>query len=132
MNMTELIFLEGNVPSSKNSKQWTGKFLVTSKTVQKYLKQYGHQWKIIPPQFSLLKPSDYPLTIGFHFVRGTRHRWDFVNICQVCLDLMVTHNWIIDDNMDFVIPQCLYIDDKHYSYNKENPGVYIKIMNKDG
>lgn len=130
MSMTDLIFIEGSVPSSKNSKQWTGKFLVTSKTVQKYLKKYEYQWKHIPPQFSLLESKDYPIIIGFHFVRGSHHRWDFINMCQICLDLMVTYKWIPDDNMDYIIPQCLFVEGKHYSYNKTNPGVYIKIIKK--
>ena len=32
------IFIPGNVPSSKNSKQWTGKMLINSKSVRKYIK----------------------------------------------------------------------------------------------
>ena len=32
------IFIGGNVPSSKNGKRWTGKMLIHSKTVMKYIK----------------------------------------------------------------------------------------------
>ena len=33
------IFIPGNVPSSKNSKRWTGKMLINSKTVMNYIKE---------------------------------------------------------------------------------------------
>lgn len=126
--MKDLIFIEGSIPSSKNSKQWTGKFLVTSKTVQKYLKKYEYQWKVIPPSFSNLKPSDYPILVGIHFVRGTKHRFDYHNGVQLVADLMVNHSWIIDDNMDYFFPMPMKIEGKYYSYSKENPGVYIQII----
>ena len=32
------IFIPGNVPSSKNSKQWTGKLLINSKATRSYIK----------------------------------------------------------------------------------------------
>jgi hypothetical protein len=35
------IFISGNIPSSKNSKQFTGKYLVSSKTVKNFLKSKG-------------------------------------------------------------------------------------------
>jgi len=126
--MTELIFLSGNVPSSKNSKQWTGKYLLSSNLVHRYLKNFEWQWRIIPPEFSLLELKDYPITVGFHVVRDSRRRWDFINMMQLCADLMVKHKWIPDDNMNYFIPECLWIDGKHFSYSKENPGVYIKIL----
>jgi hypothetical protein len=43
--MSDRIFIPNNVPSSKNSKQWTGKFLVWSKTAQKYVKDTEFYWK---------------------------------------------------------------------------------------
>ena len=33
------IFIAGNVPSSKNGKRWTGKYLIHSKTVMNYIKK---------------------------------------------------------------------------------------------
>ena len=41
---------------------------------------------------------------------------------------MVTHEWIDDDNCDEMIPFPLNIDENWYSYNKETPGAYIKII----
>ena len=122
-----MIFINGNFPSFKNSKQFTGRYFIMSKTVKKYLDAFEHQWTTIPEEFQNIE--NYPITVGFHFIRGTRHRWDFHNMVQGCADLMTKHGWIPDDNMNYFIPQCLWIDQKHYDYSKEQPGVFINIIN---
>lgn len=122
------VFINGNFPSFKNSKQYTGKYFIMSKTVNKYLKKFGKQWEEIPIEFKELEEEDFPITVGFHFIRGTRHRWDFHNMVQGCADLMVKNSWIPDDNMNYFIPQVLWIDKKHFDYDKENPGVFIEII----
>lgn len=127
--MKELIFLEGNFPSFKNSKQYTGKYFIMSKTVQKYLKNYEHQWRIVPPSFK--NQTIFPIIVGLHFVRGTRHKWDFHNMVQGVADLMVKHGWVEDDNTYYFLPVPMKLDGKWWSYNKENPGVYIKILNDE-
>ena len=38
------IFISGNVPSSKNSKRWTGKRLINSEAVMKYKKNTADEW----------------------------------------------------------------------------------------
>jgi hypothetical protein len=126
-----MIFMSGNTPSSKNSRQRTkAGFFITSKTVQKYLKEHESQWESVPEEFKIsMEKESYPIIVGFHFVRNSKHRWDFTNIVQICADLMTKYGWIPDDNMDYFIPQVLWIDEKHYSYNKESPGVFIKIIN---
>lgn len=138
-----MVFIKHNVPSSKNSKI-NGKFF--SKTVQKYLKTYGiksfsssrktvETYKTKPMTFPvddlkrLLENRDYPIVLGFHFVRGTRHKFDFGNVCQILLDLFTAFNIIDDDNMDCIVPMPFKIEDRWYSYDKDNPGVYIKICN---
>lgn len=124
-----MIFIKGNFPSFKNSKQYFGKGRVTmSKTVLKYLKEYEYQWKVIPTEFSNLSDDELPIKVGFHFVRGTLHRWDLHNMVQGCADLMVKYKWIPDDSTKYFLPFPLEIDNKYYSYDKENPGVYIKIL----
>lgn len=117
-----------------------------SKTVKKYLQDLGIQ------QFSVSKKTvlgyktrpnvfaeyfenfnlDYPTPIimGFHFVRRTKHKFDFHNAVQIVADLLVAHDFIEDDNMDCFIPIPYKINDNWFSYDKENPGVYIKIYNK--
>lgn len=138
----DAIFIKGNVPSSKNSKI-NGRFF--SKTVQNYLKYYGiatfssskkqvvHR-KVKPNEFpieqlmNLFKDREFPITIGFHFVRNSKHKFDFGNVCQILLDLFTAYDIIPDDNMDYVVPQCTWIEKKAYSYDKSFPGVYISIV----
>ena len=140
----ELIFLEGNIPSLKNSKQFiparttkSGKIirsmLIPSKTVTKYLKSYEYQFMDAKNRSNFLAKTNgiEPIIIGFHFVRASKHKFDFGNACQIVQDLMVKHRWIKDDNMDFLIPMPFLINGIWYSYNKLNPGVYIKIIKKE-
>jgi hypothetical protein len=117
------IFIRGNVPSSKNSKVWTGKFLVWSKTAQRYRKETYEQWEDYRNQFLIVfSDKTLPVAISFKFIRDSRHKFDYVNPLQTILDLMVEHGWIEDDNADVILPVFI-----QYEYNKENPGVWIKI-----
>jgi len=119
-----MIFIPGNVPSSKNSKQWTGKFLVTSKTVKKYVKQSEPYWIQFRPQFNReIKGLELPYRIKFTFIRNSRHKFDLANPLQTIQDLMVKYEWIPDDNADILQPVF-----GKYRYYKENPGVWIKVL----
>lgn len=141
-----LIFIPFNVPSSKNSRINTSKGSFASKTTKTYLNKLGIQTyssskKLVkgyvnkPNLIEQLREDflkqiegkQLPLEIGFHFVRDSKRKFDFHNIVQVSLDLLTAHDIIIDDNMDCVIPYALKLDDKFYSVDKENPGVYISI-----
>ena len=143
----ELIFIPGNVPSSKNSRINTKHGSFASKTVKAYLNSLGIQSyssskKIVKGYVNkpnlienlredFLKQTSgkqLPLEIGFHFVRDSRRKFDFHYIIQVVLDLLTAHDIIIDDNMDCVIPFALKIESKFYSVNKEQSGVWIKII----
>lgn len=117
-------FIPGNVPSSKNSQQWTGRYLVSSKTVMKYRKNTSGIYKKLAASFKKeLVKYDLPVIISFKFFRGSRHKFDYINPAQTVQDDMVKHGWIEDDNMTFLIPQF-----EPYEYNKEKPGVEIKIL----
>lgn len=119
------IFIPGNVPSSKNSKIWTGRHLVWSKSAQAYKKSTEVYWKENKELFlSLTKDADYPLIVTFKFIRGTRHKFDYVNPLQTVLDIMVHEIWIPDDNADIILPQF-----ELYEYDKDNPGVFITVLN---
>lgn len=141
-----LIFIPFNVPSSKNSRVNTSKGSFASKTTKAYLNKLGIQTyssskKLVkgyvnkPNLIEQLRKDflkqiegkQLPLEIGFHFVRDSKRKFDFHNIVQVSLDLLTAHDIIVDDNMDCVIPYALKLDDKFYSVDKENPGVWIKI-----
>lgn len=142
----ELIFISGNVPSLKNSKIKTAHGIFASKTVKKYLSLLGiqsysvrrkevqgyktkqNQIELLRDKFNLaLKNKEPPFEIGFHFVRKSKHKFDFNNANQIIADLLVAHDIIEEDNMDFFIPYAFKMNNKYYSVDKDNPGVYIKI-----
>ena len=123
-----MIFIPGNVPSSKNSKQWTGKFLVNSKTVNNYKKNYGIFYRDAGLKRTFLnaftgKPK--PWNIGFYFVRDSRRKFDYINMAQIVQDLMVENGWIIDDNCDEIVPVFL-----GYKVDPTQAGVYISRPEK--
>lgn len=138
------IFILGNVPSAKNSKVKTARGVFMSKTVKRYLQKIGvsnysmrHKTvkcyvtrpnlfeKAVAPMRKRLKGYDPPHIISFHFIRGTRHKFDFVNMVQVIADLLVVHHVIEDDNMNYFIPMPRYVDGNWFGYDKENPGVWL-------
>jgi len=121
--------------------------MIHSRTVVKFLRAHGilsfsssrkevTLYKTFPLTFPveelkwMFKGYDFPVRLGFHFVRGTKHKFDFNNVTQIILDLLVAFDIIEDDNMDYIVPECLWIDGKAYSYDKEKPGVYLRILNK--
>ena len=67
-----------------------------------------------------------------HFVRKTHHRWDFNNATQVVQDLMSDYEWLEDDNTDIMYPVPFIIDGVYYTYDKKQPGVYIKVIREYG
>lgn len=142
----ELIFIPGNCPSLKNSKIKTSRGIFPSKTVKDYLTDLGIQRysasrkevigyvrkpnKIeeLREKFNkALEGKEPPVEIGFHFVRKTKHKFDFNNANQIIADLLTAHGIIEDDNMDYFIPYAFKMNDKFYTIDKENPGVYLKI-----
>ncbi|MBV1929569.1 MAG: hypothetical protein KUG81_08685 [Gammaproteobacteria bacterium] len=125
----------------------TSRGIFHSKTVKKYLQKLGvnkfsvskktvEDYKTRPNKFRELEPlfkeaigeKQLPLKVGFHFVRGTRHKCDFHNAVQIIADLMVAHNFIEDDNMDCFLPFPFKMKGKFYTHNAEEPGVFIKIL----
>lgn len=142
----ELIWIPYNVPSLKNSKIKTSRGIFPSKTVKNYLSDLGIQkyssskkevigYKTKPNLFENLreqfnkelKGCKPPFEIGLHFVRNSSRKFDFNNASQIIADLMVAHNFIEDDNMDYFLPYPLKINGNAYTIDKNNPGVYIKI-----
>lgn len=118
------MFIPKNTPSSKNSKQWTGKFLVWSKKSLQYVKDTEIYWKQFKEEFIRESSGkELPLKVSFTFVRNSKHKFDYVNPLQTVLDLMVRYEWIEDDNADIILPVFL-----PYKYDKENPGVEIKVL----
>jgi hypothetical protein len=150
----EMSFIPGNVPSLKNSKVKTSKGIFPSKTVSKYLKSFGissysSEKKTVSikktfkgnrfidyfkeeelNRINQLRQENIPICIGFHFIRDSKRRFDFGNACQIICDLMTAYDIIEDDNMNCLIPFPIMVNDRWFSYDKENPGVLIKVINE--
>lgn len=138
-----IVFIPGNIPSLKNSKI-NGRF--PSKTVTRWLRTFGIKsysssrkevfyFKKIPRIYNieeLLLPlklqTKYPLLLGMHFVRNSKRSWDFNNATHIVLDLMTALDIIPDDNVNYVLPIPLKIDEEYWSYNKSTPGVFIRVL----
>jgi hypothetical protein len=117
------IFIPFNTPSSKNSKRWTGKMLINSKTVMVYkknAKQYYLDNKAIFK--SKIKVKEFPLSISLYFIRDSKRKFDYINISQIVFDLMQDYEWLEDDSMDYIVPSF-----EGYHVDKKNCGVYIFI-----
>lgn len=141
-------FIPGSTPSLKNSKVKTPRGIFPSKTVKKYLASLGIQkysvskkevvgYKTRPnlfieslKGFPKFKEEDYPIILGFYFVRRTRANFDFNNANSLITDLLVAHNFIEDDSMKYLIPMPIQKDNTWYKVDKENPGVIIKLIEK--
>jgi Holliday junction resolvase RusA-like endonuclease len=125
-----MITLYGELYSSKNSRQvvnMRGRTLVLkSKQCQRGEKEFAPQMEELRDAFISECESQLenrkPLKIAFKIYRKTRRRFDYVNIIQSLLDLMVKHNWIIDDNADEILPVF-----REYEVDKYNPRVEISI-----
>ena len=143
--MTGMIFIKLNVPSLKNSKIVTPHGVFPSKTCKHYLqnmgiKQYGHDYVenyvtrpnlfqyAVGGYFSDIK--DYPVLLGMHFVRDSKRKFDLINAAQIICDLLVAHRYIPDDCADYLVPIPLQIDGRWFSYDKENPGVWLKVLHE--
>ncbi len=119
--MVETIFIPGNTPSSKNSKFWTGKFLISNKTTLRFKDNTEKYFLVNKRKFKkMFSQIEAPYSVGFFFIRDSKRRFDYVNIVQVIADLMVKYGWIEDDNADFFVPVFL-----GYKVDKEHPGVEI-------
>tara|TARA_B100001778_G_scaffold291794_1_gene262039 strand:- start:62 stop:481 length:420 start_codon:yes stop_codon:yes gene_type:complete len=120
-------FIPFNVPSSKNGRRWTGKYFISSKTVMTYRKNTKGTYAKLAKGFRKEYDTyEKPVKIGFTFIRGSRHKFDYINPAQTVQDDMVKNGWMEDDNAEFIIPVF-----ERYRYDKEKPGVIIEIV-KDG
>jgi len=145
INGEHYLFIEGNVPSLKNSKIKTSKGIFSSQTVVKYIRSFGIQsysasrkqvkgYVTKRNEFLDVKPyfdkyvKDYPIKVGFHFIRKSKHKYDFNNANQIIADLLTAHDIIEDDDTTVFLPFPLEMNGKYDDYSKENPGVFIKIL----
>jgi hypothetical protein len=122
--MKGAIFIPGNTPSSKNGRQWTGKYSVGSPSTQKFYKESKTYWEDNKDAFlKMLKGKTMPYKIEMTFVRGSKRKFDYINPAQTIQDQMVKYKWLSDDNMEVMIPVFA-----PYQYDKDKPGCYIKVL----
>ena len=124
-----MIFIAGNTPSSKNSKQFvtlkSGKtLLINSKTVQKYIKESKADWLVNKNEFlKMLKGKEKPYKVELFFIRDSRRRFDYINAAQIIFDLMQEYDYIEDDDSTNVIPIF-----KGFEVDKAKAGVEIRVL----
>ena len=124
-----MIFIQGNTPSSKNSKQFVtfknGKtMLLNSKTVQKYIKESKGDWILNKNNFNkLIKDKEKPYKIELYFIRDSKRRFDYINVAQIIFDLMQEYGYIEDDDSQNIIPVF-----KGFEVDKARAGVEIEVL----
>ncbi len=128
-NNSGYIFIPRNVPSLKNSKQIfqrNGKpFITSSMLCKNYISATEMFYSGFKDKFlEMIKGKEKPYEIKFKFIRDSKHRFDYVNISQICLDQMVTWGWLEDDDSRNVVP----VFDKNVGYDKNVPGVIISVI----
>lgn len=133
------VFLQGNIPSLKNSKEiqifkkWIPdpntpgskilkqfNRLAPSKTVETYLKNFEYVYMQNKVDIMNLFGKDKIWHVGLYFVRDSKRKFDFNNASQIIQDLFVKYGYLEDDNMDFLRPYPL-----GYHVNPDKPGVLI-------
>lgn len=124
--------LEGNTPSSKNSKiktRWGG--VIKNKNTLTWEKETEKTFVELKDDFlEAIKEKQKPYHIYFSFVRKSKHEADFINLCQAVFDNMVKHKWLEDDNMSEVLPFPLIDPETNncFYWDKENPKTIITIL----
>jgi Holliday junction resolvase RusA-like endonuclease len=122
-----MIFIPGNVPSSKNHRIWTGKTLISNKATRDYKDHTEVHWTRNKAEwFKKIEGLQPPYKISLFFNRNTTQRFDYINIAQVIFDLMTKWGWIDDDSANFVIPVF-----KGFTKDATNPGVFIDIVRSE-
>jgi len=122
--MLEPIYIPANVASSKNSKRWTGKMLINSKTVMEYKRNTQYHWQLFRWRFlKMIENKPKPYRIGFYFIRDSKRAFDFVNVAQLPLDLMQEYGWLENDDASTVVPVFLGCE-----VNKHKAGLRIEVL----
>jgi len=126
--ITDHVFwISGNTPSSKNNRVWTGTHFHSSPATQKWRRQTKFEWMYQKMIFQyLISTLPIPYFIELTFIRKSRHRFDYGNIAQAVLDEMVFHEWLVDDNANWIKPYY-----GTYVHDPVTPGVIIKILKEE-
>jgi len=124
-----LVYLEGNVPSSKTNRQLVIKdgkpISFPSTEARKWMKNAVDALKYImqdqpPLQFQ------FPVDVFLYFIRKDRRRFDYINAAQTVLDALVKAGVLPDDGCYTLRPVF-----GGHEVNKEQAGVIICITNQN-
>ena len=124
-----MIFIAGNTPSSKNSKQFVTlkngkKLLLNSKIVRKYIDKSEMDWRFNKTEFfKMLKGKEKPYKIELYFIRDSKRKFDYINAAQIVFDLMQHYGYIEDDDSQNIIPVF-----KGFEVDKARAGVKIEVL----
>lgn len=127
-NKDNAYYIEGNVPSLKNGKRKTRFGLIPSKAVQKYnkLKAYQYETDEIKEYFKReLEGVEFPIKLHMYMIRDSKRRFDYINIAQLPLDLMVKNHLLPDDSAMYVIPVF-----DGYHVDRQHAGIWFSIEKK--
>ena len=117
------ITIPGNTPSLKNSKQIVWRYGQPRITASRVYKQW---FMDALPQVMVqgIEPiTEYPVRVDFHFFRANKRLFDFINLMQGPLDLLVEAEILKADDMRYVYPG--QVD---WTVDKENPRVEMVIQ----
>jgi hypothetical protein len=128
-SIDDFVYIPGHVPSFKNSRIKTKQgAIIPSKAWSTYQKESKPFWSVEQRTFNkLLIERQKPYNIGFYFIRKTLVKFDFHNICAGPLDLMTLYQWILDDNIDEILPIPLKLSDTFHSKSPKLAGVVIYV-----
>lgn len=143
------LFIPGDVPSLKNSKQiywkttseksksrvvsYMGKrrvspFITSSKLVKAYEKLSGPYYDLLRPKFlEIVKDLPLPYKIEFVPAFSRNKNMDFNNFNHLITDMMKKHGWINDDDIHHILP-FPKMEPPHFIVDKNSPGVYIRVF----
>lgn len=110
------LIIYGRIPSKKNSKIWTGKYLISSKA-------YREREKEQSLALANHQKYDYPVEMHYEFYRPDKRRTDMDNKITSIQDLLVHNKILLDDDYTH-IP---YKTSRSICVDKENPRVEIII-----
>lgn len=142
------IWIPGNVPSLKNSKQiffrYTDKpmnksvrctmngkpavpFISSSKLVKEYQTATKRYYAAYRETFlKLINGMPAPYIVEFVFVRSSKRTFDFNNGNHICTDMMKAAEWFPDDDTTYILP-IPKLTAPHFFINSKGPGVWINL-----
>lgn len=116
------IILYGRAPSKKNSKQRTGKYLISSKQYTQWEKEQLKYLKELN-----LEPIQWEVEIDYSFYRPDNRKTDIENKISSIQDMFVKFGLIEDDSWQIINS----MKAKSMGVDKLNPRVVIIINKKN-